>query len=433
MRLAIVALVAVGAALVAPAAALAREGQLKLALRPVGQPGSYFDLTMKPGETRTFKVIIANDGKTAVAAATYAADVYTITNGGFGGRLRDEPQTGATGWIDYPADVLQLDPGDSTRRSFTVAVPRSAAPGEYITSLVLENDQPILDPAAVGLNQIVRQAVAVVVTVPGRRSPGLAIGTAAHKVAAGRSIVQIAVENTGNIRLKPIVGFTLVDPAGTQISQATVQMDTFYAHTDAFVEFPLATLLPPGTYSVGLTLDDAGQGIRYGDGGDRLDRRCPGSGRRWRGRPSGTHRCDPRRRNVARVARGRPCRRHATHHRRGIAHPPWSTWVARLESMSSYAPARAIGRSVHRRRPRAGPAGPILPRPAGTDRVCGPGRRRLRRRATGTRPCGRRRFDGCVRSGCRICHPPGPIRKSGPGPPITRYQPRQSSAASAPF
>ena len=140
--------------------------------------------------------------------------------------------------------------------------------------------------AAVGLNQIVRQAVAVVVTVPGRRSPGLAIGTATHKVAAGRSIVQIAVENTGNIRLKPIVGFTLVDPAGTQISQATVQMDTFYAHTDAFVEVPLATLLAPGTYAVGLTLDDAGQGAEARAGSDRADRRSTARGRRWRRPPS---------------------------------------------------------------------------------------------------------------------------------------------------
>ena len=260
LRLAIVALLVLGAAMVAPAAALAKDGQLKLALLPVGQPGPYFDLTMKPGETRTFMVNVANDGGAEVAAVTYSADVYTIVNGGFGGRLRDEPQTGATGWIDYPATVLHLGPGDVTHRSFTVAVPTSASPGEYITSLVLENDQPILDEAAVGLNQIVRQAVAVVVTVPGARLPGLAIGTAAHQVAAGRSIVQIAVENTGNIRLKPIVGFTLTDPTGTQVSNATVQMDTFYAHTNAFVEIPLATLLAPGTYSVGLTLDDAGQG-----------------------------------------------------------------------------------------------------------------------------------------------------------------------------
>lgn len=261
-----VALFGLGVALVAPSAALAVDGQMKLALLPVGQPGAYFDLTMKPGETEAFAVSIANDGETAIAARTYAADVYTIINGGFGGRLRDERGTGATGWIDYPADVLQLAPGDGTRRSFNVAVPIDASPGEYITSIVLENDRPILDDGAVGLNQIIRQAVAVVVTVPGPRLPGLAIGAAAHTIVAGTSIVQIAVENTGNVRLKPIVGFTLVDPAGTEISHATVQMDTFYAHTNTFVEVPLSTLLPPGAYEVGLTLDDDGQGARTSRG-----------------------------------------------------------------------------------------------------------------------------------------------------------------------
>jgi hypothetical protein len=261
MRLAMVALFAVGVALVAPSAALARDGQIKLALLPIGQPGPYFDLTMEPGASRDLAVNIANDGEGVIAARTYAADVYTIINGGFGGRLRDEPQTGMTGWIDYPTDVLRLTSGEGINRSFTVAVPVDATPGEYITSIVLENDQPILGDGAVGLNQIIRQAVAVVVTVPGRRSPELVIGAAAHKVVAGMSIVQVAVRNTGNVRLKPIVGFTLVDSGGTQISHASVPMDTFYAHTDTFVEVPLAAILPPGTYEVGLTVDDADQGV----------------------------------------------------------------------------------------------------------------------------------------------------------------------------
>jgi hypothetical protein len=80
--------------------------------------------------------------------------------------------------------------------------------------------------------------------------------------------VSIAVENTGNVRLKPAVGFTLFDAAGGKISQATVQMDTFYAHTDTFVEMPLASLLSPGTYAVRLTLDDSSDGARAED--DRI-------------------------------------------------------------------------------------------------------------------------------------------------------------------
>jgi hypothetical protein len=236
-------------------AVLAADTPIKLALLPVGQKGSFFDLTMRAGEERTLQVDIANDGGGAIAARTYAADVYTIINGGFGASLRDQPRTGTTTWVFYPTSVVSLGAGERTRRSFTIAVPRDAGPGEYITSLVLENNQPILGAGAVGLSQIVRQAVAVVVTVPGLRSPQLAIGSATHQVLAGRSIVRVAVQNPGNVRLKPSVGFSLIDAAGSLVSQTTMQMDTFYARTNTFVEFPIATLLAPGTYTVRLRLD----------------------------------------------------------------------------------------------------------------------------------------------------------------------------------
>jgi hypothetical protein len=267
VRLATVVLLVATLGVVAPTIVLAQGAQIKLALLPVGQAGSYFDLTMKAGEIRTLEADVANDGEAAIAARTYAADVYTIVNGGFGGRLRDQPQTGTTGWLDYPTQVLQLGPGEGMHRSFTVAVPADTGSGEYITSLVLENEQPIVNDGAVGLNEVFRQAVAVVVSVPGPRSPGLAIGAATHTVVGGASTVKVAVENTGNVRLKPMISFTLFDPEGVQISQATLPMDTFYAETSTSVEFPLAALLLPGTYTVRLTLDDAAQSVHAAQAG----------------------------------------------------------------------------------------------------------------------------------------------------------------------
>lgn len=246
----------------APGVALAKDGQVMLALRPVGQAGTFFDLTMRPGETRSFNVEIANVGAVAIAARTYAADVYTIVNGGFGGRLRDEPQSGMTTWLRYSTDVLQLPAGKRVRRSLTVTVPADAVSGEYIAGLVLENDRPIPGTGAVAIDQIVRQAVAVVVTVPGPRLPALVIGAATQEVVAGKSIISVAVTNPGNVRLKPVVGFTLLDAAGASVSQATVPMDTFYAHTSTFVEVPFAALLLPGRYTVHLTVEDATQGVR---------------------------------------------------------------------------------------------------------------------------------------------------------------------------
>jgi hypothetical protein len=235
---------------------------VKLVLLPVDQPGPYFDVTMRPGDTRAFDVSVGDAATVPVSVRTYAADVYTIVNGGFGGRLRDEARTGMTSWVAYPTETLQLQARQTVHRRFTVTVPLDAGPGEYIASLVLENEKPIHADGTFTVDQFVRQAVAVVVTVPGERLPRLTIGAASHEVVAGRSIVSIAVANPGNVRLKPAVAFTLFDASGATISQTTVRMDTFYARTDTFVEVPLVALLQPGTYTIRLSLDDPEQRAR---------------------------------------------------------------------------------------------------------------------------------------------------------------------------
>jgi hypothetical protein len=245
-----------------PGATLANSAPIKLALLPIDQPGSFFDLTMAPGDHRTLEVEIANDGVASLAVRTYAADVYTIVNGGFGGRLRDQPETGATRWLTYPQTVITLAAGQRGRRSFTVAVPPATAPGEYIASLVLENDQPLPGEGTVALDQVVRQAVAVVVTVPGERSPALAIGSATHQVVNGLSVIDVAIDNIGNIRLAPVASFTLLDTTGALVSHTTLPMGTFYAGTSTSIEVPLAALLQPGTYTVRLALADAAQDAR---------------------------------------------------------------------------------------------------------------------------------------------------------------------------
>jgi hypothetical protein len=250
--------------LATPPAALASDGGFKLALSPVGQVGAYFDLTLHPGDIARLEVDVANDGTASVEARTYATDVFTIINGGYGGRLRDAPQTGMTAWLEYATTVLDLQPGERTRRSLTVAVPVDARPGEYISSLIVENDAPVRGDGDVAFDQFVRQAVAVAVTVPGVRTPELRIGAASHQVVAGKSIVSVAVENSGNVRLKPLVEFTLRDATGAQVSRASLQMDTFYARTDTFVAFSLAALLLPGTYTIQINLDDRAQDVRVG-------------------------------------------------------------------------------------------------------------------------------------------------------------------------
>ncbi len=234
---------------------------IELGLVPVGQPGSFFDVSMLPGETRILEVEIANHGSADIMARTYAADVYTIINGGFGGRLRGEAATGTTLWLDYQTELLDLAVGDRSLRSFTISVPADAGPGEYITSLILENEDAVEHAGVVGARQVVRQALGVIVTVPGVRSPAMEVGQAEHLLVAGRSVLSVAVSNPGNVRLKPLVELSLRDAGGRLVSHASVQMDTFYAVNDSTVEVPLDALLLPGTYTIEVAVEDVAQGI----------------------------------------------------------------------------------------------------------------------------------------------------------------------------
>ena len=243
-----------------PAAALAETGAVRLVLQPSGQSGAYFDLVMQPGELRHLAVDVGNDGSAAILARTYAADVYSIVNGGFGARLRDEASTATTRWLTYAPETLHLSPGERTTRPISVSVPLDTPPGEYVTSIVLENDQPVVTGDAAAMDQVIRQAVAVIVTIAGSRDPRLSIGDAGHRVVAGRSVIAVAIDNPGNVRLTPEVVLDLFDATGAPVSAATLTMDSFYAHTSSSVEVSLAALLAPGDYTVDLALVDVPRG-----------------------------------------------------------------------------------------------------------------------------------------------------------------------------
>ena len=128
--------------LLLPAVASAAD-PIRLSITPVGVAGSYFTLTAAPGTRPSLTVQLRNAGAGAVSARTFAADAYTLVNGGFGARLDGEATSGTTAWLDYAPQTLDLTAGASVQRSFVVAVPADAAPGEYLTSLVIQNAEPV--------------------------------------------------------------------------------------------------------------------------------------------------------------------------------------------------------------------------------------------------------------------------------------------------
>lgn len=247
---------------VAVPVARAEESGFRPVLVPVGYEGPYFQLTMAPGEEQVLRVEVGNAGTEATPMRTYAADVYTIVNGGFGARLFGEPKTGSTLWLQYPDELLELPAGTSVEREVLVQVPEDAVPGEHISSLVVENRDPIGAGGEVAVNQIIRQAIAVAITIPGPADPGLEIGAAAHVLAGDRSLVRVELRNTGNVRLRPTADMRITGPGGASVASTTIQLDSFYAFTGTLLEVDLALLLAPGRYTVDVNARDEATGAQ---------------------------------------------------------------------------------------------------------------------------------------------------------------------------
>lgn len=237
---------------------LAEHEAPRLGLTPIGQDSQYFDIVVEPGQTTELQVELANFGHDQVLARTFAADAYSIVNGGFGADLFGEPASNITDWLEYPPEELTLEPDEGLLIEFSLSVPAETPPGDYITALVAENIEPYGGSAGgnVAMEQVNRTAVAIAIDVPGPRDAALDIGAVGHKAANSVSFVTFEVANQGNVHLKPTGAFTLRDAADAELAAAPAIMDSVYGGLATLFEAPLAVALEPGDYCAELSLTD---------------------------------------------------------------------------------------------------------------------------------------------------------------------------------
>jgi len=244
----------------------------KLGIRLLDTSAAYVSLTMRPGETKQVRLELGNYGAAKVTARSYVADVYSMINGGMGVGLWGGATSGTTDWLNYPAMTLELDPRQAVSETLTVNVPAAAAPGDYISAVVIEGDAPTAQSGDAAFNQVDRQAVAVAIRVPGALVPRLSLPTAALRTTPGGvSYIDLGVVNSGNIHLHLSGSYALDDASGAQIAGGNVAMDTVYASSQTVLAVPLNVPLAPGHYTVTLGLSDPTAPITASSGPLPLD------------------------------------------------------------------------------------------------------------------------------------------------------------------
>lgn len=227
------------------------------------QPG-YINVELKPGEEETVKLVLGNNGEVAFDAVTYAADAYTIRNGGFGLRDLDSEHTGPTTWLDYATETFATVPGQGAERELTIRVPNDVTPGEYVTGVAMQTADPVDAPAEgmFRLNQYYRSVIGIRILVPGELSAALQLGDPKFVIEGSLPAVVVPVINTGNLQLTPSGEIRIKDAEGGLVLSAPIKMGRVYGGHETELWLGLGQPLAEGEYQVSVELSDPEKDVR---------------------------------------------------------------------------------------------------------------------------------------------------------------------------
>lgn len=219
-------------------------------------PEGYFDdVVVEPGTSVELTAAIVNQGTVPVSLHAFKVNALSAVNGGFLSGDEDDPPTGATAWIDFPPLDVELGPGEQHQVTFTVSVPEGADPGQYIAGLAVQMEPEQLEGSEI-LSKVRGYVISVGILVPGDLTHAFELG----EPVIEESAVHIPVTNTGNYLVRPAGELTLTDSGGNQVHTSMVEMGSVYAGLSTEVSVPLPEQIPPGDYTLDLTLMDKASG-----------------------------------------------------------------------------------------------------------------------------------------------------------------------------
>jgi hypothetical protein len=258
-----VALVALGtAAFAAAPASAATKGTDTVTAYPtegshVAPNTHYYRLTAGPGASVTQSVHLVNKNKHAVDVRIAGLDGYTsdATGAAYTPTGSDAKATGT--WIVVSTPELTMQPNEERDVSFTLHVPATAKPGEYLGAVGLwvpldssSTTVPGGKQAGFAVTLQGERVIAVEVVVPGPTVARLAV-TGVKPVAAPDGLrLEVGIANKGNTFTK---GSGVVSVADTNLT-FPFQIDTFVSHTAITYRVPWTRTVVPGDHDVSVKL-----------------------------------------------------------------------------------------------------------------------------------------------------------------------------------
>ncbi len=162
---------------------------------------SIFVYGLKPGESKTDGVRVANNSDATKTLEIYATDSEISSGGSFACSQKVDPKNEVGKWIEFDKSEVTLGAGANEIVPFKVNLPQTVDVGEHNGCIVIQEKKEDAQGSGNGLQLSVRSALRVVVTVPGDIKKDLQINDFFVKPASKLHTFTISVQNGGNVSL----------------------------------------------------------------------------------------------------------------------------------------------------------------------------------------------------------------------------------------
>lgn len=216
-----------------------------------GRPNYQYAVT--PGGHVKDGLVVVNHGTAPLDLALYAADAFTTGAGRLDLLTRAAKSAGVGAWVHADRNDITVRPGETVEVPFTVGVPDTAAPGDYLGGIVTS----LTRAGAVNGTKVDRRlGIRIRLRVGGTLKPGLSVedvrvrysGTP-NPFGKGDATVTYTIRNTGNAVVTARQAVSVAGPFG-RLRVRAGQID----------DSP--ELLPHGTWKVSVPVHGVAPAVR---------------------------------------------------------------------------------------------------------------------------------------------------------------------------
>lgn len=253
-----------------PARAASSPGLVVIPVPASGPALSYLKLSIGPGHAaRAGTIGLRNPSAKPLRVVLDPVEGETIDTLGSTYAPPGSRANGPTRWLRIGRRTVTLAPGQTTAVPISVAVPRTAQPGDYLAGVsvqALHQQAQSVKRHGVSIASVERYAIGVETSLPGTRHPAIQFtGAALQRQPAGLTFL-LGARNSGNVILQEVHGAVRVTRAGRTVLSRTLGPGTFVTGSRIAYPVPAFGQTPPQGTRYRILAE-----LRYSGGVARLD------------------------------------------------------------------------------------------------------------------------------------------------------------------